>query len=238
MARTPRLVLADWPHHVIQRGHNRQPVFQSSADFQAYLANLEEWKQKIGCQVYAYCLMPNHVHLIINPGPKAASLALLMKRVAGRYTRRINLQTNRTGTLWESRYKSSPIETDVYLLACCRYVELNPVRANLVKKPEDYPWSSYCAHVGLGTVSWLDEDPCYAGLGPTPADRYSRYAHWVADAIPAGELTAIRQAIHREQLTGSQMFISEIQSRTGRRLEPRGRGRPRRAENKSVPNYR
>ena len=152
MARSPRLVLADWPHHVIQRGHNRQPVFRSPDDFQAYLANLEEWKYTLGCRVYAYFLITNHVHLVIDPGPKAASLAILMKRVAGRYTRLINRQAGRTGTLWEGRYKSSPIETDTYLLACCRYIELNPVRASVVDRPENYPWSSYRTHVGLDAV--------------------------------------------------------------------------------------
>jgi putative transposase len=227
MARSSRLVLADWPHHIIQRGHNRQPVFRSPDDFRAYLANLEEWKRTLGCRVYAYCLMTNHLHLVIDPGPKATNLALLMKRVAGRYTRRINHQTGRTGTLWEGRYKSSPIETDTYLLACCRYIELNPVRANLVERPENYPWSSYRAHTGLDAVPWLDEDPCYAGLGPTLAERRARYAQWVADAIPAGEWPTIRQAIHRGQLTGSPKFIADISIRMGRRLESRGRGRPR-----------
>lgn len=227
MARSPRLVLADWPHHIVQRGHNRQPVFRSPDDFRAYLRNLEEWKRMLGCRIYAYCLMPNHIHLVIDPGPEAKSLSLLMKRVAGRYARRINQQTDRTGSLWDGRYKSSPIETDTYLLACCRYVELNPVRANIVKRPEDYAWSSYRAHIGLAPLAWLDEDPCYISLGLTPADRRARYAQWVADAIPTGEWATIRQAIHREQLTGSHKFIWDIQKRTGRWLEPRERGRPR-----------
>ena len=227
MTRSPRLVLIDRPHHVIQRGHNRQTVFQSPGDYQAYLANLVEWKRTLGCRVYAYCLMPNHVHLVIDPGSKPESLALLMKRVAGRYTRRVNRRTDRTGTLWESRYKSSPIETDTYLLACCRYVELNPVRADLVKSPEDYPWSSYRARVGLDALPWLDEDPCYTGLGLTPAERRSRYAQWVADAIPTGEWTAIRQAIQRERLTGGKDFVTTVAAQTGRRLESRGRGRPK-----------
>jgi len=227
MSRSPRLVLTDRPHHVIQRGHNRQTVFQSSGDYQTYLTNLEEWKRTLGCRIYAYCLMPNHVHLVIDPGSKPESLSLLMKRVAGRHTRRINRQTGRTGTLWESRYKSSPIETDAYLLACCRYVELNPVRADLVKNPEEYLWSSYRAHVGLVTLAWLDEDPCYAGLGITATERHSRYAQWVADAIPAGEWAAIREAIQRERLTGGRKFIAAITAQTGRRLESRGRGRPK-----------
>jgi putative transposase len=227
MARQPRLVLADWPHHIIQRGHNRQPVFLAPEDFQYYLANLAEWKQVLGCRVYAYCLMTNHVHLIVDPGPKAAHLAHMMKRVAGRHTRYANDRAVRTGTLWEGRYKSSPIDTDAYLLACTRYVELNPVRAGMVERPEAYRWSSYRAHVGTDPVSWLDMDPGYLGLGSTPAERKTRYAQWVADGIPPGEWDTIRRAIHRGQLTGEALFVDAIAQKTGRRLVPRGPGRPR-----------
>ena len=227
MARQARLVLADWPHHVIQRGHNRQPVFFAAEDFRYYLANLEEWKRTLGCRVYAFCLMTNHVHLVIDPGPKAARLAQLMKRVAGRHTRYANARAGRTGTLWEGRYKSSPIDTDAYLLACCRYVELNPVRARMVEQPESYPWSSYRAHVGMEPMPWLDMDPGYLGLGSTPAERQARYAQWVAEGIPAGEWETIRRAIQRGQLTGDAQFVENIAKRTGRRLVPRGPGRPR-----------
>ena len=227
MARQARMVLADWPHHIIQRGHNRQPVFQSPEDFQYYLTNLAEWKQTLGCRVYAYCLMTNHVHLIVDPGPKAAHLARLMKRVAGRHTRYANERTGRSGALWEGRYKSSPIDTDAYLLACTRYVELNPVRAGMVERPEAYPWSSYRAHVGAESVAWLDMDPGYLGLGATPAERHARYAQWVSEGIPTGEWELIRRAIQRGQLTGDGPFVDAVAQRTGRRLVSRGPGRPK-----------
>jgi len=226
MPRNGRVVVPMTPHHVIQRGHNRQVVFATSEDYQYYLENLWEWKTKLGCQVYAYCLMTNHVHLIIDPGLQGTQLALLMKRVAGRQTRYVNQLEGRTGTLWEARYKSSPIQTDDYLLTCCRYVELNPVRAGLVGAPEDYPWSSYRAKVGLAGLGGIDLDCAYRGLGPTPTDRAEHYAAWVTSAIPAGEWEQIRRAVQRGQLTGDNRFIEEVAVKVGRRVECRGQGRP------------
>ena len=126
------------PHHIVQRGHNKQVVFVSDDDYQYYLENLFEWKAQLNCKVYAWCLMTNHIHLVINPGDEVDNLGKLMKRLAGKQTRYVNRLERRSGSLCEGRYKSSPIETDTYLLACCRYVELNPVRAKMVEKPEEY----------------------------------------------------------------------------------------------------
>lgn len=229
MPRQGRVVLPNRPHHVIQRGHNKHTVFHTDAECVAYLRNLGEWKRILGCQIYAYCLMTNHVHLIINPGANAGSLALLMKRVAGRQTRAVNAQQGRSGTLWEGRYKSSPIETEAYLLACGRYVELNPVRARMVKRPEEYRWSSYRTRAGLSAWDWLDPDPCYLGLGRSAAERARRYKEWTRAAIPDGEWERIRHAIQRGQLTGGERFIALAAQRLGRRVEFRGRGRPRKA---------
>jgi len=103
MPRTARLVVPDHPHHIIHRGHNRQPVFVSDDDYRYYLDNLLEWKTKLKCRLYAYCLMTNHVHLIVDPGENEVNLAKLMKRVAGRQTRYVNKLEKRTGTLWEGR---------------------------------------------------------------------------------------------------------------------------------------
>ncbi len=229
MPRQGRVVLPNWPHHVIQRGHNKQTVFHAEEEYAAYLRNLGEWKRILGCQIYAYCLMTNHVHLIINPGPKAGNLARLMKRVAGRQTRAVNARQGRTGTLWEGRYKSSPIETEAYLLACGRYVELNPVRARMVSRPEQYRWSSYRARAGLSEWGWLDPDPCYLGLGRSAPERAKRYREWARAAIPEGEWERIRKAIQRGQLTGGERFIALAAKQVGRRVEFRGRGRPRTA---------
>jgi len=227
MPRTARLIVPNYPHHIIQRGHNRQVVFASDEDYLYYLDNLKEWKQKLGCKVYAFCLMTNHVHLIIDPGTNADSLAQLMKRVAGRQTRYINKLEKRTGSLWEGRYKSSPINTNEYLLACCRYVELNPVRAGLVVDPLEYSWSSYASRIGANKLGWLDVDPCYLGLADSDVKREALYTEWVNGVLPDGELDHIRQSLQRGQLTGSTRFVDEIEQMIERRVENRGQGRPR-----------
>ena len=148
MPRQARFVLPHFPHHIIQRGHNRQAVFNRDDDYGYYLDTLKEWKARLGCKVYAYCLMTNHVHLVIDPGANPEHLGLLMKRLAGRQTRYVNVMEKRSGSLWEGRYKSSLVQADAYLQACCRYVELNPVRAGLVDDPAKYRWSSCAAKVG------------------------------------------------------------------------------------------
>ena len=132
MPRKARVVVPNTPHHIVQRGHNKQVVFVERRDYYYYLQNLREWKEKLGCKLYAYCLMTNHIHLIVDPGDEPDNLALLMKRVTARQTRLVNYLEKRTGSLWEGRYKSSPIDTNEYLLTCCRYVEMNPVRAGMV----------------------------------------------------------------------------------------------------------
>ena len=156
MPRQSRIVLPYCPHHIIQRGHNRQVVFTGDEDYLYYLDNLREWKTELGCKVYAYCLMTNHVHLILDPGENVENLGLLMKRIDGRQTRYVNTLENRSGSLWEGRYKSSPIHAGEYLLACCRYIELNPLRAGMVEEPEQYRWSSCSSKTGGKNVPWLD----------------------------------------------------------------------------------
>lgn len=227
MPRVSRVVLPNFPHHIIQRGHNRQVVFVSDEDYLYYIDNLKYWKKSLECKVYAYCLMTNHVHLIVDPFQNVVNLALLMKRLAGRQTRYVNKIEKRTGTLWEGRYKSSPIKTEEYLLACCRYVECNPVRAGIVKNPEDYKWSSYRHKTGIEYIEWLDLDPCFNSLGLTQKERENQYKEWVSTSIPHGEWEMIRQAVKKGQLTGSSKFIEEVAIKIGRRIEFRGQGRPK-----------
>jgi putative transposase len=151
-----------------------------------------------------------------------------MKRLAGRYTRYVNRVERRSGTVWNGRYKSSPIETERYLMACSRYVELNPVRAGIVSAPEDYRWSSYGHKVGRSRLTWLDEDPCYANLGEIRSERESGYREWIAASVPNDEWQLIRLAVQRGQPSGSLRFHQEIERRLGRRVESRGPGRPAR----------
>ena len=177
-------------------------------------------------EVWAYCLMTNHVHLIIEPAEDARTLALLMKRLAARQTRLVNRLEQRTGSLWESRYKSTPIDTDRYLLACSRYVELNPVRAQMVGDPAAYAWSSYRSKVGQADWRWLDPDPSYLALGDSLDQRQTRYRDWVAGGVSEPELGLFRNATQRGQLIGDSRFIDHVEAMLARRIEFRGRGRP------------
>jgi len=233
MPRVGRVVLPNHPHHVVQRGHNRQVVFADARDFEYYLADLRELKEALGLRVYAYCLMTNHVHLLLSPGDTPASLGQLMKALAARMTRYRNKLEGRSGTLWESRYKSSVVQSDTYLLACSRYIELNPVRALIVSRAENYPWSSYRLRVvEPAENNWLDVDPCFEALGTTEVARRDRYKEFVAQVAPSGELDLFRSALQRGQLTGASRFVDEIEQITGLRIIDRGRGRPTKNINK------
>ncbi len=228
--RMGRVILPNYPHHVVQRGHNRQVVFADDTDFRRYIDDVRELKAVYGIQVYAYCLMTNHVHLLLDPGEAITGLGQMMKTLAARATRYRNKLEGRSGTLWESRYKSSPVQTDLYLLACIRYIELNPVRAAMVSDPNSYLWSSYRQRVGVDGDNWIDYDPCYLGLGETDPERRQQYRRFVFKGVPEKETILIRQAVQRGQLTGNSRFIDEVERIVGRRVEFRGQGRPGKAE--------
>jgi putative transposase len=225
MPRTGRVILPNYPHHVVQRGHNRQIVFPQSQDYRYYLDTLLEWKAGYDIKVYAWCLMTNHVHLVLEPPEAVENLGRLMKRLAGRQTRYVNRRLARSGTLWEGRYKSSPIQTDAYFLACCRYVELNPVRAGMVADPDSYPWSSYCSRPTSSSTGLLDEHPTYRALGRSPVERLQQYRQFVRAGTPDAELQLIRQSLQRCQLTGDGRFVDTVERLTGRRVEHKAPGR-------------
>lgn len=227
MPRYGRVVLAETPHHVTQCGHNNQPVFSDEDDFQHYLSTLAEFKTIYGVKVYAFCLMNNHVHMILEPGDDIAGMGKLMKRLAGRQTRRFNRKHDRRGTLWESRYRSSPIQTEPYLLACCRYIELSPVRAGVVANPGEYLWSSYNRHAWSNNeYPWLDLHTRYLALGDDKTSRQQHYRAYASSAISSAEWDFIRDAVRRSQLTGDTQFIDQVESIVGRRIEHRKQGRP------------
>lgn len=226
MPRHPRLFLPNVPLHIIQRGHDRQPVFVQPADYDYYLSNLAEMKVALNVHLYAYCLMTNHVHLIVSPGDEVSNISALMRTIAARQTRYVNKIENRTGTLWEGRFKASLIESDAYLLACCRYVDLNPVRASMVARPDDYRWSSYRGHAALEHNDWLDEHAIYRELGGNRTERGHAYQEFVVYGTSDTDLALFRTAVQRNQLTGRERFRDAIAERTGRRISSQGRGRP------------
>jgi len=142
MARLPRFIIPDQPQHVIVRGNNRDPIFFDDVDYQFYLEKLKQACEKHECDLHAYVLMTNHVHLLITPHTQHG-LGKVMQMVGRYYVQYFNHSYQRTGTLWEGRYKATLIDSERYLLTCYRYIELNPVRAGMVEHAADYPWSSY-----------------------------------------------------------------------------------------------
>ncbi|RLJ21027.1 transposase [bacterium endosymbiont of Escarpia laminata] len=229
MPRQGRVVLPGFPHHIVQRGHDRKVVFAAQEDYLYYLDSLAEFKRVYEVRVYAYCLMTNHVHLLLEPSAEKG-LAQLMKRLAGRQTRYRNRNEGRSGTLWESRYKSSPVDTNGYLFECMRYVELNPVRAKMVSAPDEYPWSSYSERIGNVSTHLLDPIPGQNKHGKGDLGWVAAYQQFIQTAVPDGEWQKIREAAQRGQLTGNSVFVDQVETILGRRVEWRQQGRPRMLE--------
>jgi len=172
--------------------------------------------------------MTNHVHLIVDPGKMPVNLSLFMKRVAGRYTRYRNVALNRSGTAWNGRFRSNPIQTDKYLLTCCHYVEMNPVRAGMVTDPADYQWSSFRCRTGSEHLSWLDEDPCYRELGTSSLERQRIYKAMFETPFPVSKFEWIRKMVKTGSLIAEEDFTKWMEERLGRRLNPHSQGRPKR----------
>jgi putative transposase len=227
MARPPRLSLPSYPHHVIQRGNNRQSIFLAPKDYEVFLDCLREAKRKCQARLYAYVLMTNHVHLLVEPKHEG-DVGRFMQSVGRRYVRYINDTYERTGTLWEGRFKSAMVSRDEYLIACSRYIELNPVRAGMVHHPREYRWSSYHGRALGRPDSLLDEDPWYTTLGDSSQARAAAYATWFESAMPDNEWDRIRTATQQGRVVGSESFQEAIGEKIGRRLMGETRGRPKR----------
>jgi len=227
MPRKSRIAFANCPHHIVQRGHCRNDVFFSDYDRADYLGTLVECRESLRLKIYAYCLMNNHVHLVVDPGAKPSTISKLMKRLAGRHARRLNLRNSWSGSIWESRFKCSPIDSDRYLLTCGRYVDLNPVRAGIVSVPEAYVWSSYRARAGFIDCDWLDSDPAIEALARTASRQRERYRSLVQETIDENDLALIRDALRRNQLTGTADFVAKVNRDVGVLIPTRPRGRPR-----------
>ena len=225
MARLPRLSLPGYPHHVIQRGNNRQAIFASAADYRTLLDLIEENTKKFGVALHAYVLMSNHFHLLVTP-ESADSLPRMMQAVGRRYVRHFNDRQGRTGTLWEGRYRSTLIQTESYLLACMAYIDLNPVRAALVAQARDYPWSSHGHYAGLRSDRLVTPHPLFWTLGNTPFAREAAYAEMVHAGVPAGQQTALTQSALSGWALGDTDFIADLQKRTERRVSKTRVGRP------------
>ncbi len=225
MARHPRLILPGVALHLVQRGNNRNACFREHADYLTYLAQLRLLTARYECDVHAYCLMTNHVHLLLTPS-HADACALLMRDLGRSYVPYFNRRHGRTGTLWEGRFRSCLAESARYVLACYRYIELNPVRAGMAKEPADYPWSSYRANSGAAVDSLITVHPEFFALGSEEGSRRVAYRHLVEQGLESSMLQSIREATYGGYPLASDAFKSASIAPAGWRTE-RGKPGPR-----------
>ncbi len=225
MARLPRLTVTGYPHHVILRGNDRQDIFRTAGDYQRMLDLLFEHSRAQGVDLHAYVLMSNHLHLLLTP-QRDQALPKMMQAVGRSYVQVFNKLHGRTGTLWEGRYRSTLIQTDRYLLACMAYIDLNPVRAQMVSQPEAYVWSSHAHYIGRHSDRLITPHALYWGLGNTPFAREAAYAELVHAGISADQQGALTNATLSGWALGDAGFVADLQAQTQRRLLKTKAGRP------------
>ena len=208
MARLARIVIPNYPHHITQRGNRRQKTFFSADDYQIYIELLAEAKHDAGVSIWAYCLMPNHVHLIAVPDQEDG-LARLFRHSHRRYTRHINFREGWRGHLWQERFHSFVMDQN-HLLAAVRYVELNPVRARLCNNPQDWPWSSAGAHLN-------NKDDSLVTVAPM-LQRVSNWNDYLEVNESAASLNRLRQYSRTGRPAGNNSFIDQLELLSGREL--------------------
>ena len=229
MARLPRLNLPGIPQHVVQRGNNRQVCFFTEQDYTVYLSKLKEYSQKYKVAVHSYILMTNHVHLLLTP-EEGDGVSRLIQSLGRYYVRYVNQTHGRSGTLWEGRYKSTLVDSDNYFLIVSRYIELNPVRANMVEHPVEYPWSSYQRNAMGKPIALLTPHDCYQSLAKVDKKRQEIYKSLFDQEIPDYTLKEIRDAINKAWVLGDDRFKKQIEKQAGRRVSPMVRGGDRKSE--------
>jgi putative transposase len=219
-------MLSNIPVHVIQRGNNRQRCFYEEDDRSFYLFHLSRLLTKAGCALHAYCLMTNHVHMLLTPN-SSHSCAALMKGIGQLHTQYMNRTYGRTGSLWEGRFRSCLVQAEDYLLACYRYIEMNPVRGNLVSHPLEYPWSSYLANAEGKASALVTPHDEYARLGNPEEERRNRYKELVAEVLDSRLIDAIRAATNGNFALGDAPFRQKVSIALGRPVSRGSPGRPR-----------
>lgn len=212
--------------HVVQRGNNRQAVFFRDADYVSYLDRLFESAERYDVSVHAFVCMTNHVHILLTPWSDG-SASRLIQRLGGSYAARINSLYRRTGSLWEGRFRSSLVDSESYVLACYRYIELNPVRAGMVEHPSEYRWSSYRHHAVRTGEHPIRPHPEWLALAGNSELRRQRYANLVADGLSVDEVETIRRCARKGLPAGSERFRVKIENAMARRIGDGRRGRPR-----------
>jgi putative transposase len=225
MARQPRLALPGYPHHVIQRGNNRQPIVLDETDRRMLYSLWLEESQRHKVAVNAYVLLDNHFHMLLTP-PSDEAMSLMMQSVGRSYVRYFNKRHNRSGTLWEGRYKSSLIDSEGYLLTCMAYIDLNPVRAGLAESAEDFSWSSYKHLAGQSIDKLVTPHALYWGLGNTPFAREAAYAEFVAGGLSVATQKALTESALKGRVVGRPDFLTSLEKNTQRQILPQKAGRP------------
>ena len=225
MARQPRLALPGYPHHVIQRGNNRQPIVLDEADRRMLYSLWLEESQRHKVAVNAYVLLDNHFHMLLTP-PSDEAMSLMMQSVGRTYVRYFNKRHNRSGTLWEGRYKSSLIDSEGYLLTCMAYIDLNPIRAGLAESAEDFSWSSYKHLAGQSIDKLVTPHALYWGLGNTPFAREAAYAEFVAGGLSVATQKALTESALKGRVVGRPDFLTSLEKNTQRQILPQKAGRP------------
>ncbi|MEO5699436.1 MAG: transposase [Casimicrobiaceae bacterium] len=232
MPRLSRFFVPNAPLHVIQRGNNRGPIFDSATDFAFFRDCLAHSARKHGVTIHAYVLMTNHVHLLVTPS-LTTSLPLTMQAIGRVYVQYFNHAYGRTGTLWEGRYKAAVVDDERYLLTCMRYIETNPVRAHMVARPGDYPWSSYRANACGVNDELVIRHALFERLGESKQAREVAYRDLFQMAIPEETVGIIRDTTQHGWALGSAAFRAKITA-LSRRAERMPVGRPRRSKAAAV----
>lgn len=237
MPRRARVVLDGVPLHIIQRGNNRGVTFFADDDYSFYLELLRQLCAEHQVHLHAYCLMTNHVHLLVTPVTGSA-VSVLMKHLGQCHAQRINRLYKRSGSLWEGRFKSFLVDTERYMLSCYRYIELNPVRAGMVSHPSEYVWSSYRLNACSGdSSSWLTPHESYLALGKDPHERQAAYRDLFSCELEAELVDQMRKAVNSGAPFGSNRFRREMEQAAGVRFGTGQRGRPRKIKKGQTPLY-
>jgi len=231
MPRRKRIQIPGYPMHVVQRGHNRNPSFLQDRDRELYLGLLDEFRGTFSCSIHAYVLMTNHVHLLLT-SREEGGVSGLMRRVGMSFVSAMNRRYGRTGSGWEGRFWSSVVDSRSYLLTCHRYIELNPVRAGLVKRPERYRWSSHLCNAYGAPLPMIEPHAEFLALGSDDDKRQSAYRRLCAAPIADGEMDRIRVALRSNLPIGCDDFLAELERQLGRPMKRRPAGRkPRERKN-------
>ena len=226
MPRPTRYNLPGVPQHITQRGNNRQACFFAKADYELYLSLLNEACNKHQCVVHAYVLMTNHVHLLLTP-ETPTGVSLVIRDLGRDYVRQINRTYQRTGTMWEGRFKSSLVDEHAYCLACYRYIELNPVRAGMVKHPSEYPWSSFKSNALGKPSSLLTPHESWLTLGGDGKSRLLNYQRLFEEVLEPSQIDEIRYGLRKGLPTGNSRFKRQIEEALSIKLGTGKRGRPK-----------